>query len=122
MGYNTEFMGDIEVTPPLPADLVAEFNAFCEERHEPAYTVVNPSYWCDWQVSEDGAYLSWNGSEKSYEMEKWLAILIDKFLIPGGHVASGTILAEGEDSNDVWKIVVVDNDVTVKRASLVWDD
>lgn len=34
MGYQTDFDGNFTIDPPLSAELTAQVNAFCGERHE----------------------------------------------------------------------------------------
>jgi hypothetical protein len=70
-----------------------------------------PGFWCDWET--DGRKLFWNGSEKSYGMDKWLVLLIDKFFKPHGHVLNGRIFAQGENPGDTWIIDVQNNVVNV---------
>lgn len=86
-----------------------------------------PSLWCNFEASADGTALVWNGTEKTYEGPKWIAYLIKNFLSADSpiksltgdhfftfdHVCNGKLLAQGEDINDRFKIVVTDNVVTV---------
>jgi hypothetical protein len=37
------------------------------------------------------------------------------------HVANGTIDAQGEDAEDRWSLIVVDNEVSTQSAKVVWD-
>jgi hypothetical protein len=121
MGYTTEFSGKLTITPPLSEELTDEINQFCEERHGghssrfPGF----PGYWCDWKT--DGQKLFWNGSEKSYEMDEWLELLIKKFLVPHGHTVNGRMLAQGEDSNDVWVLEAKDNAVRQLKVNVKQD-
>lgn len=120
MGYTTEFTGKITITPPLPPKLVTQINSFCEERHEDGYSSSDsPSIWCDWAVDEDGSYISWNGNEKSYEMSKWLPVLIRKFMT--GHCLNGRLLAQGEDGGDTWVLECKDNVVSKQGVNLLKD-
>lgn len=115
MGFSTDFVGHIDIDPPLNDDEIEYLTAFAESRrfrreggpydvpgnpiaermddgpHGEDYNVPGdgqPNLWCDWQVCWDGCCLAWNGTEKSYSMISWLRYLIDHFLAPGGH-ASG---------------------------------
>lgn len=93
-----------------------------------------PGLWCQWVPTEDGTEIEWNGSEKFYDSPEWMQYLIDHFLRPGckaasqlpflqaNHTVNGEIDAEGEESGDIWRLVVTDNKVTVKRARIVYDD
>lgn len=85
-----------------------------------------PSRWCDWAPTGDAAGMEWNGTEKFDESVAWMQYLIDHFLKPGAaaqglpgfeeftfdHVVDGTIDAQGDMQDDVWKLVVTANTVT----------
>lgn len=80
-----------------------------------------PGLWCKWAPTEDGSAIAWNEHEKFYDSEEWMRYLIDHFLKPGHiadlpflgeHTLNGTILAQGEDINDRWRLHVVDNKVS----------
>lgn len=162
MGYTTEFTGSIAIEPPLNEHELAYLKRFSATRrmerkrgpyycgtgyagqdHEPDVTDYNrpcadqPGKWCQWEPSEDGRELAWNGVEKFYYSLEWMAYLIDTFLAPGArlagelasptegwyyapefahftfdHVLNGVIDAAGEEEGDVWQIVVTDGVVT----------
>lgn len=95
-----------------------------------------PGLWCQWVVSEDGTTLEWDGGEKFYDATEWMRYLIDHFLghdpqaardnihfgFLQGHTLNGIIYAQGEESGDVWKIVVDGNEVMEIRGRTVYDD
>lgn len=114
MGYTTEFSGKMTISPPLQPHMVETVNLFCEERHGGPMQVYEgmPTFWCDWEVSEDGSKIYWNGSEKSYYMDRWLALLIKRFIAPQGSIVSGRMLAQGERTGDVWVLACKDNIVS----------
>jgi hypothetical protein len=164
MGYSTEFEGEIRITPPLNATEVAYINALGNtrrmSREKGQYFVggsgslgqgtdpdiidynrpdnMQPSLWCNWKASEDGTTLQWNGSEKSYEMEKWLDYLLHHIIKPNalaknseydfsfltGHELNGIIDAKGEDSGDEWKIMAANGKIYTSRHGndAVWDE
>ncbi|MDI6101512.1 hypothetical protein QLQ12_23110 [Actinoplanes sp. NEAU-A12] len=162
MGYDTDFVGQVTVDPPLNPYEVEYLDRFAETRHESRqqgpYAVNGnglaveemyggkepppglPGYWCAWVPTAAGDALIWNGAEKFYDAEIWLAYLIDTFLKPGAvisgepadpvpgrffpsvferfgcdHVLNGVITAEGDEEDDVWRIEVRDNVVHVVR-------
>ena len=108
MGYSTEFIGEITITPPLSTQEVDYLKKFNQTRHTQLkpnpYAIGNfepkdlinadhdikmknsfppegqPELWCDWIPTDDGTTLKWSGVEKSYEMEKWLNYLIEHFI------------------------------------------
>lgn len=109
-----------------------------------------PGLWCQWEPSDDGTEISWDGVEKFYSADEWMKYIIDHFLKPGAvlqerlqsgwfadngypvderfkhftfdHVCNGKIEAQGEDPEDRWRLVVEDNVVYVERAGVVWGD
>jgi hypothetical protein len=113
MGYNTDYLGHIDIEPPLNEAEIEYLTAFCASRRfdRPggAYEVPGnpaaetsdgidvdrynacapgqPDLWCNWSVCWDGCCLTWSGTEKSYSMIEWLRYLIAHFLRPGAHTA-----------------------------------
>ena len=113
MGFSTDFIGHIDIEPPLNDVEMSYLSAFAASRRydrgDPydvpgnpraedrngvdteAYNRTppgQPNLWCDWQVCWDGCCITWSGKEKSYSMEPWLRYVIDHFLRPGA-LASG---------------------------------
>lgn len=160
MGYTTTFEGRIAITPPLNPKEIDYLNKFAATRRMdrergPYYVegggvagqaaepdirnynyppIEQPGLWCQWVPTHDGAALEWDGAEKFYDAEEWMAYLIDTFLTgekgafrehPNSagftfdHVANGTIFAQGEDSDDTWQLVVENNRVTRADAGVV---
>jgi hypothetical protein len=150
MGYTTDFSGSIAIEPPLNQQEIDYLNKFsgtrrmsCEQGpyyvgrggfagqdHGPDVRDYNrppvgqPGLWCQWVPTADGSAIEWNGGEKFYDSEEWMAYLIGHFLKPGAaasaelsflqanHTLNGTIKAQGEDMDDRWKLVVKDNVVS----------
>ena len=72
---------------------------------------TQPSLWCDWEVSENGKFLQWNGGEKFYCYTEWMGYVIDNFFKPWGVTAFGDIKWRGEDRSDRGVLVVKNNQV-----------
>jgi len=96
-----------------------------------------PGLWCKWTVTDDGKFIVWDGAEKFYNSPQWMWYIIQHFIKPNpvakmrfpdqfsflqGHICDGVINAQGEDSEDRWRLVVRNNEVFVERAKLVFDD
>lgn len=101
-----------------------------------------PGLWCQWEPSSDGTDLHWDGGEKFYNSAEWMKFLIEHFLQPDAfvkhglfenvkidprlahftfdHVLNGTIDAQGEDSDDKWRLIVEDNVVKVAEAQITY--
>lgn len=152
MGYTTEFTGYVIVSPPLNPAEVAYLYKFSGTRrmarklgpyfvdgngpfgqhHDDDVVSYNappegqPGLWCKWEPTRDGTAIAWNGAEKFYAADAWMAYLIDHFLQPRGkaqgqpgfedftfdHVVNGEIKAQGEDPDDTWTLHVTSNAVT----------
>lgn len=168
MGYSTEFEGSVTVEPLLNPHEVAYLRKFSQSRrvhrqrgpfyvdgpgdhgHDKDIISYNtpaqgqPGLWCDWEPTEDGTAIRWNGSEKFYCGQEWMVYLIDHFLTRPGkhaehsighpsalldtelvptefslftwdHVVNGVIVAQGAIPDDQWRLVVVNNVVTRKE-------
>jgi hypothetical protein len=164
MGYTTEFYGRVDIDPPLgdpERDYLTRFAATrrMERKAGPYYVEGSgfrghghdsdvrdfsqpprgqPGLWCQWVPSEDGAALKWDGGEKFYEADRWMAYLIDHFLRPAAlasatddphfefftfdHNLNGEIEAQGEEYDDRWLLRVEHNRVTVLRGHLIYHD
>jgi len=108
MGHSTDFLGHIDIEPPLNDAEIDYLTAFfasrrCRREGGPYDVPGNPraenlagawgdrsnecaegqpNLWCDWTVCWEGCCLTWNGTEKSYSMIPWLRYLIAHFLGP----------------------------------------
>lgn len=74
--------------------------------------IKQPGLWCQWRL-DDETTLSWDGSEKFYNYIEWLQYLIVHFFEPWGIKVSGEVTWQGEDSNDMGKIIVTDNVIEI---------
>lgn len=158
MGYTTEFAGFVTIDPPLNAEEIAYLQLFsCTrrmDREQGPYHAVDdgangqsdttgvreynrppagqPGLWCGWTVTDEGDQIIWDGGEKFYDAEKWMAYLVEHFLKPGAiaastlpflqanHVCNGEIDAQGEESDDRWKLIVENNRVGTRHASTIF--
>jgi hypothetical protein len=111
-------------------------------RHHDRPFYGQPSLWCCWVPTADGTGIVWNGQEKSAHGPEWIAYLRDHFLAPDAiiqqmqrdgawpedwpsfegftfdHTLNGIMSAEGDNPDDVWGLVVTDNEITVRE----WDE
>ena len=109
MGVTTDYLGHIEIVPPLNDSEMAYLHAFARSRRcwrpggpyevEPADPPTRntdidterhnsiaegqPSLWCQWTPCPQGCCLGWDGHEKFYAGTLWMQYLIDHFLRPG---------------------------------------
>lgn len=80
-----------------------------------------PGLWCQWIPSPDGSEIVWDGGEKFYEYEGWLAYIIEHFLEPWGYKLNGEVKWQGEDPDDMGKLIVRDNHVSTQNGRVVYD-
>jgi hypothetical protein len=81
---------------------------------------TQPGLWCSWVPNEDGTELEWNGSEKFYSYTEWLEYIVLNFLKPGGYSLNGEVTWQGEDRDDIGKIIVKDNNVETKEGKITY--
>lgn len=68
---------------------------------------TQPGLWCQWEPTDDGTKIQWNGVEKFYSYTEWLQYLIDNFLNKWGITITGEVRYQGEESADFGRVVVV---------------
>lgn len=112
MGYNTDFKGQIQIEPPLNEHEWAYWTKFAEDDHREDKSL--PSAYCQWIPNIAGDAIIWDGNEKFYESDKWMKHIVSQ-LKETGHKCNGTIIAQGEDIDDRWKLIVNDNNVTTQQ-------
>jgi len=115
---------DYNIPPGQPSyDSNVEFNI---RRNETQKLIKSgkcqPGLWCQWEISEDGQYLQWDGAEKFYNYVEWLKYLIKHFFGPWVIQLNGEIEWVGENSNDRGKIVVTNNVVKTQRAVITYEE
>lgn len=81
-----------------------------------------PSLWCQWVPNSDGTAVEWDGGEKFYEYVDWIDYLVENFFKPWGYVLNGEVYWCGEDSGDLGRIQIKDNNIKVNAARIVYDD
>ena len=157
MGLHTRYLGRVRIEPPLSPDEADFLRAFNRTRHcattgpldvaehpvdnepvpgEAGYSDAAPGVpglWCPWTCCDEGCCLRWDGVEKPYAPQLWLAYLIDTFLRPGAaladdpqarlreltfdHVLDGMVVGERAETGELFALSVRDNKVV--RRTLV---
>lgn len=127
MGYSTDFTGDVKFTCKMTPEMVDHLNVICGEdvRDHPDWKVPQDKYgpafyYIDIEINDDGSGVRWNGSEKSYSMEKQVQFIIDwmKEKYPEFGLI-GVMEAQGEDVGDHW-FLVADNDKAMAVTAEDW--
>jgi hypothetical protein len=81
---------------------------------------AQPGLWCQWRPDEGGTAIVWDEGEKFYDYVEWLRYLVEHFLRPWGYVLNGEVTWQGEESDDIGKIVVADNKIEVKHGRVIY--
>ena len=91
---------------------------FMGQEHDASVVAYNTepssqaSLWCQWEPSDDGKFLQWDGGEKFYSYVEWLTYIKDNFLTPWGCTISGDVKWRGEDPSDRGVIVATPSSIT----------
>lgn len=165
---NAKYTGALTIEPPLNKDEVKALSAFFDSRRiltrggpldcrtlSPYHPDVidaaqqpegQPGEWCDLAVYDDGATLSWNGSNRTgRDLHEWIIWLINYLLKPGAeydirerdfdlsqvdddnllrsftfdHYVDGEMTGTVAEAEGVWRITVKEN--VVSTAPVVLD-
>lgn len=71
---------------------------------------TQPSLWCQWVPTSDGAFIVWDGGEKFYNYIEWIKYIEENFLAPFGKYLEGDVIWQGEDIMDRGRIIA-DKDI-----------
>lgn len=105
MGYPTDFIGYLHVTPPLNDSEIKLINSisrsiYLDQRASGpralgedveainAVKAAAPWGWSNWTACAKGCCLSYDGRDKANQMVQWLKYLMESFLVPGATAQS----------------------------------
>jgi len=123
VGYSTEFEGELKfahaVTVSELQALAGILGEDCRDHPEwgPAARYL---YHVDLELTKDYSGLKWDGSEKTYELERivnLVTILLRK--VNPEFRLSGALMATGEEAGDVWQLVINDEGVASREKMVV---
>lgn len=120
MGYDGDYGVEGEFFVDGEGAFGQRFDDSIIDVNQPPHT--QPGVWCQWIPTDDRMAITWDGGEKFYHADEWMKYLVERILAPKGYVANGEIFATGEDSDDLWKIKVVDNQVNVYGGRVIYED
>lgn len=117
MGYTTKFIGTIKPNRELKASEIA----FIEELFESSPREENNNFdfnYIDLEFEDDYSGFKYNGTEKSYDMVGQVQYVIDHAIEKFPDlVFNGEFIAQGEEYDDRWKLIVEDN--VAKKVKIV---
>jgi hypothetical protein len=80
-----------------------------------------PSLWCQWVPTSDLKGIEWDSGENFYEYIKWIEYIIKTFLKPWKLKLNGKVTWYGESSHDTGKIIINNNNVTIKEGKIIYE-
>lgn len=108
MGYNTQFTGELKFKKPLNSVQLGALSKILGEdcRDHPEWGEQGLSY-IDLEITRDFSGIKWDGSEKTYDLEEKVNLVIKLMQedYPDFEL-EGALLAQGEDIVDIWKLVI----------------
>ena len=110
MGYTTTFKGQLTFKPELTARQLAKVKSFLgqDARKHPEWNAPN-LYYIDLEFTDDFSGIQWNDAEKTYDMTEIVNLIIREMRKDYPEFTlEGKFLAQGEDIEDRWELVMVD--------------
>ncbi|MEQ6901827.1 hypothetical protein [Nocardioides sp. YIM 152588] len=145
MGYQTDFVGYLQIDPPLGPRERSAINRIAgspylrepgaplrvaDEDDELLRGLLRdaPRGWSNWGVCDEGCCLSYNGGDKANHMVPWLRFLMATFLVPGApvegipgmtcdHLLTGMVVGSRRDTRELFSITARGGDIEVE---LLW--
>lgn len=108
MGYTTHFQGELLFTKPLSKVALAYLQSFFGEdcRDHPEWN-ANGLYSIDLELNRQLTGIQHDGSEKTYELEKLVNVVIVEMRKEFSEFGlTGRLLAQGEDITDRWVLSI----------------
>jgi hypothetical protein len=108
MGYDTDFTGQLEITPALTPEEAARLGGIIKARQLP---FVLETYVHGWLRS----FLWVSETQGRHARDEIPGCLTDfiHWHLPAGRLVNGTLEASGSDEDDLWAIVAKGNEVRV---------
>lgn len=111
MGYNTSFKGKLKFKKELTIKELNKLETFLGKdcRNYPDLGNTELTY-IDLELTEDKDGLTWDDSERTYDLVKKVNLIIRNMQkeFPDFGL-EGELKAQGESSDDIWKLKIVDN-------------
>lgn len=116
MGYSTIFKGKLSFKTKLSDGQIAALNEILGEdcREHPEWDAPDLTY-IDLQFTTDPTGLEWDGSEKTYDLEKKVNVVVKEMQRRWPEFGlTGCLVAQGEDYDDKWLLVMEDDGLAHK--------
>ena len=111
MGYTTTFTGELKFTHEPSVKQIAKLDSmFGEDCREHPEWNARDLYYIDLEHNDDYSGIRWNGAEKTYDMTDLVNVVIREMRKEFPEFGlTGTLLAQGEDAEDRWQLVIGDD-------------
>jgi hypothetical protein len=112
MGYTTTFTGSLLFTSEPTAKQLAKLNSMFGEdcRDHKEWETGTGLYYVDLKLTDEFTGIEWNGAEKTYDLDKLVNVVIREMRKEFPEFGlTGTLLAQGEDAEDRWQLVIGDD-------------
>lgn len=125
MGYCTRVTGEISIEPPLTWNEFkdSQFADGADSSMDVRLNVTEETVDTDegQLIRKTAAVLipSWDDSFKAYHLLEHVQRAIDEF---PSHTFTGRLDCEGEESGDLWRVVVRNGQATKVEPQLIWPD
>lgn len=109
MGHSTDFTGVLTFVQPLTVPQYIALHAMQGEdcREHPEWHAPGGLYYIDLEVTEDGNGLRWDHSEKTYQLEKLVNVVLTVMREQWPDFGlTGELIAQGDEATDRWKLVI----------------
>ena len=112
MGYDTKYQGTLYFKEELLSSELARLNSMLGEdcRDHPEWGVNGHLTYIDLELNDDFNGIQWNGSEKTYDLDEKINLVINFMkTINSRFGLTGKLLCQGEDVDDRFEIVAQEN-------------
>lgn len=119
MGYTTEFTGELLFTQDLTVSQVNYLRSILgEDCRDHKDWETSGLYRIDLELNHDFTGIRWDGSEKTYDMDQLVNVVIRLMRKKWPEFGlRGELLAQGEQRSDRWKLVIGDDGFAKKAPS-----
>lgn len=124
MGYTTTFKGVLQFEKELTTTQLKKLAQYLGEdiREHPEWGKHDLTY-IDLVLTKDFAGLEWDGSEKTYDLVDKVNLILDQMRkeYPDFNL-TGSLNAQGEDSDDRWTLKIVNKKAVKEDIPLATDE
>jgi hypothetical protein len=124
MGYTTTFKGELKFTTDLTSKALGKLKSFLGEdcREHPEWGNTRLTY-IDLELLDDFSGVKWDGSEKTYDLEEKVNLVIENMRKEYPDFGfQGKLSAQGEDVDDRWFLAMVGDEATKETIPLSDDE